>query len=209
LDAKKLEVIRGLVFDMHGVLVFAFPTSKYREEVYRYFPEETFEALKKEFGTGSMVFWVNGMKKEYVQLLDALPVHCRKEQAIIKLLGKIHKRVPLYLATDTSRKSCVKSLRAAGYPLSLFDKILTIEDVDKPKPDLEIFRRLGVSRGFIVFGDQQTDVIPATKLGAKGIIVNSRKGLIRNLQQILRQLDSTTLKTRGRKQGHTVQNSII
>jgi len=190
LDAKKPR-IKGLVFDMHGVLVFSFPTSKYQEEVNRYFPEETFKALKKEFGTGSMVFSVKGMKKEYVQLLDSLPVRCRKEGAIIKLLVEIHKKVPLYLATDTSRKSCVKSLRAAGYPLSLFDKILTIEDVDKPKPDLEIFRRLGVGHDFLVFGDQQTDVIPAIKLGAKGIIVKSRKELIQNLQQILQQLTST------------------
>jgi FMN phosphatase YigB (HAD superfamily) len=173
---------------MHGVLVFSFPTSKYQEEVNRYFPEETFKALKRKFGTGSMVFYVNGMKKEYVRLLDSLPVLCRKERAIIKLLAGIHKKVPLYLATDTSRKSCVKSLRAAGYPLRLFDKILTIEDVDKPKPDLEIFRRLGVGPGFIVFGDQQTDVAPAIKLGAKGVIVKSRKELIQNLQQILQQI---------------------
>lgn len=180
--------VRGLVFDLHGVLVRFYAEKDYRRAVSRYFPKEIFADLKRKYGTGAMVFTVMGKKEDYIRILNSLPVRCRREPEIVRLLTELRKKVPLYIATDTTKRNCLRSLAVAGYPTSLFDRILTIDDVDRPKPDPEIFRRLGVGPGFVVFGDNRTDVIPALELGAEGIVVRSRKELIRELKRMLSEI---------------------
>lgn len=181
---------KGIVFDLHGVLVFDFDVEEYHRKVFAFFPKRKFHSLKRQYGTGAMVFVKFGLKKEYIEILDSLPIHTRKEKRINLLLKKLRCYVPLFLVTDTSRKNCLLTLKAAGYSPALFTKIITLEDVALPKPADEAYRKIGVSSGFIVFGDKATDLTAAAKLGAKTFLIKTKKQLLFNLQKILRELEA-------------------
>jgi FMN phosphatase YigB (HAD superfamily) len=180
--------VKGIVFDMHGVLVFAFPSKRYQKKISKCFPPEDFEKLKKEYKTGAMVFAMHGKKKEYADMLNSLPICHRKEKGIIRVLEKMRGKVKFYVITDTAKVNCIKSLEGAGYDLSMFTEIVTLEDVIYPKPALEGYQRIGAGEGFIVFGDNHSDIEPAETLGAKGIIINSRREIIRHLNAIAKML---------------------
>jgi len=114
----------------------------------------------------------------------SLPVCHRKEKTLSKLLSRLSAVVPLYIITDTTRENCIKSLEGAGYNLLLFKEIITLDDVANPKPNLEGYQKIGVKKGFVIFGDQQSDIEPAVALGAEGIIVKSRREMIANLRKM-------------------------
>lgn len=181
-----LKNLRGIVFDLHGVLISSFPVETYYSKVYRFFPKDCFEKLKEKFSTGAMLFIHYGLKEEYIKLLDSLPVSSKKEKVLVDLLDKLKGKVPLYIGTNTSRKSCINSLLAAGYNSQAFERIVTLEDVTLPKPNEEIYRKLGVGPGFLVIGDRISDVRAAKKLGAQGIVVKSPREVVALLQKIVR-----------------------
>ena len=180
-----LRNLRGIVFDLHGVLISSFPVERYYSKVYRFFPKDCFERLMERFATGAMLFTFYGLKKEYLELLDSLPISNKKEKALVDLLNKLRGKVSMYIATNTSRKSCINSLLAAGYNPKIFKKIVTLEDVALPKPNKEMFQKLGVGPGFLVIGDRDSDIQAARKLGAQGVVVKSPRELATLLQKII------------------------
>jgi beta-phosphoglucomutase-like phosphatase (HAD superfamily) len=181
-----MRAIKAMVLDMHGVLIFEFPVGPYHEAVRRYFDLDEYERLKSRLGTGAMVFASQGLRKEYVELLNSMPVKPLKEGEIVGLLEALATKIDIYIATDTARQNCIDSLTAAGYRPELFKKILTIEDVELPKPSPEIFLKIGVNESFVAVGDRHTDIQAAVELGALGVKVSSREDTIALFRTLLR-----------------------
>lgn len=170
-----------ILLDLHGILVKKFPLAEYQRKVREllrnnnYNNKYEYENWKNEFGTISEAMRVHGLRKEYLNVLNSLYVIKQKDDELINLLKEAIKYFTFYIATDTTKKNALKTLRAANIPRNLFKEIITAEDVSKPKPATSLYKQVlnmevKTPKKFIVIGDRLTDIIPAGKLGMQGLL---------------------------------------
>lgn len=117
--------------------------------------------------SGSLINMIHDKKKEYYSkyISDAVP-----NNNLFDLLEMIRVSSKIALVTTASKKNTSELLCAFGKQ-GLFDLVLTQEDVAKPKPDPEGFRKAMdyfniSSNNTIVFEDSEVGVMAATTIGA-------------------------------------------
>ncbi len=155
------ETPEGLIFDCDGTLVDTMPLHWQAWQSISgrhglYFPEERFYALG---GVPSRDI-VKMLAAEQGKTLDHLAVAKEKEEAylavmsganpigpVIGIAREYHGKLPMAVASGGTRKVIELILKQAGI-YSLFQAVVTSEDVHRQKPAPDIFleaaRRLGV-----------------------------------------------------------------
>lgn len=111
------------------------------------------------------------MRAAFLDELHAL----REIGAVAAIARENHGRRPLAVASGGSRAIVTSTLRATGL-LSLFDTVVTLDDVGraKPEPDLllEAARRLGVPAGrCLVLEDSREGLEAAVRAGMRSVDV--------------------------------------
>ncbi|MGQ4834622.1 MAG: HAD family hydrolase [Candidatus Asgardarchaeia archaeon] len=97
---------------------------------------------------------------------------------IKEVLTKLNEmEIPLAIATGSVYVLADLALEHFGIK-DFFKTIITVEEVEKPKPDTQIFelaaKELNVKpRNCMIIGDTKFDIIPANKLGAVGVLYDS------------------------------------
>ena len=170
-----------ILLDLHGILVNKFPLAEYERKVRELLRNNNFnnkyefENWKNEYGTITRAMEANGLKKEYLNILDSLSTIKQKDEELINLLKEVKKHFTLYIATDTTRKNALKTLKAANIPTNIFKGIVTANDVQQGKPETCLYKRIlkrevKMPGKFIVIGDRFTDIIPAGNLGMNALL---------------------------------------
>ena len=163
---------------MHGLLVYKFPSEEYNRMVKELlkkkgYNDTTFDEWKSKYGTISAAMEENNMRDEYLRLLDNVPVSSEIDLDIVKLIKRSDQKV--YLASNSSRRNTMKTLHGIGLSMCDFNYIITGDDVSHSKPSIEMYETLlKISKvkpeEIMVFGDRETDIIPAKKLGMNGMV---------------------------------------
>lgn len=104
----------------------------------------------------------------------------------------------LAVMTMKARIPTVKILEHHGL-LSLFDEVITFDDVEKRKPDPESFFKLLDKYGFesrdaLMIGDTTTDIKYAKNAGADVCVVNYGYGINEDLRELLPEYEINSLK---------------
>lgn len=148
------ENMKGIIFDMDGVLVDSEPVMF--KAAIKALKEFGVNAKPEDFkpfvGTGERSFLGNVSIKygrEYIDSMKhlAYEIYCNivedeivlfegTREILEKLKGRGHK---LAVASGADKIKVNANLRAAKLPLDLFDCIITGSDITKNKPDPEIF----------------------------------------------------------------------
>jgi len=171
-------MIKMIIFDLHGTLIKRFPSDEYLEEAKGLFESHNlkfdFKKLIEEYGTVSMATQHYGFREEYLKMLDGLEAIEQEDGEMIKLLENIPYKI--YLTTSTSLVNTLKSLEFANIKPTLFDGIITGNDVEIPKPHTEMYKKILLNepsikpQEILVIGDRLTDIIPAKELGMNGVV---------------------------------------
>jgi HAD superfamily hydrolase (TIGR01509 family) len=109
-----------------------------------------------------------------------------------KILSKTQKprwaMIDIYLVSNSSRKNTINTIESIGLTEKDFTCIITGDDVEHSKPDIEMYRKILEMNGlkpheFLVFGDRETDAIPAIKLGMNAVVCDYKefKSLLKRL----------------------------
>ena len=170
-----------IIADLHGILIKKFPLAEYERKVRELLRNNNFnnkyefENWKNEYGTITRAMEVHRLKKQYLNVLNSLSVIKQKDEELINLLKEAKKLFTLYIATDTTKKNTLKTLRAANIPQNLFKDIVTANDVARGKPATSLYKSILKSEvkmpdKFIVIGDRITDIIPAGELGMNALL---------------------------------------
>lgn len=171
-----------LILDLHGVLVEDFPFDVYKERVIELIsekfdkkndppPERVFKKFQEEYETISCAMKDYGLKEDYLRLMDELPIRHKKDLELIYLMSLY--KDDKYIATNTSKKNAVNTLRGIGFNLSMFNGIYTGDDVEDCKPSIEMYEKIRDGKDpkdFIVIGDRVSDLYPAQEMGMYGIL---------------------------------------
>lgn len=173
-------MIKVLILDLHGVLIKKFPKEEYETKVIRLLKKHkinsnVYKLMRKIYGTASATMEHFNLKKEYLELLDSLSTTIQKDEELIKILENISCK--LYIATDTSRKNALSTLKNAGFKIEMFANIVTGSDVKHAKPNIEMYQNILKREGVnpsevLVIGDRTSDLIPAEKIGMQGILAD-------------------------------------
>ena len=105
-----------------------------------------------------------------------------KDKRLIKLIKDIHEKYKLFMITSNKKSIAIKKLDALDVDYRLFDPLISYEN-NLFREDMSAFRYIAkefrVNYNDILFvGDrEQTDIIPAKKIGIKTAIVNSESKL--------------------------------
>lgn len=189
-------MIKALIIDLHGVLISKFPFDEYLKAVKEWlskkgFEPGTYDRWRNGFGTlsSALDYQQGNLRKEYLKLMDNLPVYSEDCSDMAKLLKD--SGFDLYLATDSSRFNAIQTLKTAGYPIEMFKMIVTGDDVQFAKPNTEMYEKIVMKIGYqdeemtrteynpndwLVIGDRITDITPAAKLGLKAFLTG-KEGL--------------------------------
>ncbi len=120
----------------------------------------------------------------------------------IELLSSLYGRVKIALATMSNRKVLERILPEKGID-KYFDFIITADDVQKPKPDPEVFLRCADKlhvqpEKCVVIEDSVFGVIAARKAGMRCIAVPSGAYSVQELEKEKPDLVVESLKERGK-----------
>ena len=210
--ARLLHIMMIVILDIHGVVIHDFPREEYYEGIYsiiKNLPE--FKSLSKEEAirrfkvetkenTASMFFYQTGLIDVYFKMLLTLRPKGRIPREIKYELEKLRRKMPVILCTNSPAGAVIKTARIAGTHLSsICNRLITPEFGLRPKPTPDMYQYIlelydETPENCIVIGDRATDIIPAQKIGAMGILVSSEEHVI----QVLRWLN-------GQKQGGSIQ----
>ena len=171
--------IKGLLLDLHGLLITNFPLKEYEKAVKEFlvkkgYEEGSYKRFKTCWGTITSAMEYHSLKEDYLKILDSLPVYSEKDDELVELL--FNAPYELFLATDSSTENTTKTLAVAGISSGLFKMIVTGNDVKRGKPETEMYEKIVNAHPYInvkewlVIGDRLTDIIPASKLGLKAIL---------------------------------------
>lgn len=182
----------GLIFDCDGTLVDSLP-------LYR---EGWIAALEDAIGQGVPPEWFHGhggMSEHMVldivearlgrsvnrdgiilQARDSMlrKLHVLREITVVADIARqYHGRLPMAVASNGSRQIVSACLRHLGLE-RLFDAIITIDDVDNPKPAPDMFLlaagRLALApASCLVFEDSREGMLAATRAGMAHVDVNT------------------------------------
>lgn len=170
-----------IILDLHGILIKKFPLAEYERKVKEllrnnnYKNKYEFDNWKTEYGTITQAMEEHKLKKQYLNVLNSLSVIKQEDKELINLLNEAKKKFTLYIATDTTKKNALRTLRAAKISTTFFKDIITANDVQKGKPAPGLYKAIlkaevKMPDRFIVVGDRITDIIPAAKLGMYGLM---------------------------------------
>ena len=171
--------VKALILDLHGMLISSFPYKEYVENVKKIIKKEKisleYDLLILAYKTISYAMEIYNIRDKYLKMLDGLPIIEQEDEELYNMLK--NSGLKLYIATDTSRSNCIKTLEVAGLEIELFDGIVTGNDVRLPKPETELYEKIIKDfnlnkEEILVFGDRTTDIIPAEKLGLKAVLGN-------------------------------------
>ena len=183
--------IRGILFDMDGVLVDSEPVIK--AAAIACLEEYGIHAKAEDFvpfiGAGEDRFiggvaekygltYKTDMKKRTYDIYDTLVYeHLHIFDGIVDTLETLSKRgYRLALSTSADRRKAIINLKVAGIAFDLFDAILSGENVERKKPDPEIFlssaKAIGIApENCLVVEDAINGVVAAHSAGAKAAAV--------------------------------------
>jgi beta-phosphoglucomutase family hydrolase len=150
------------------------------------------EFLEKQIGIGARNMLKNALKTAGIpfdeEMIDDLldrknRIHAEQSDKIrlfdgaTDLLDSLRSKVKMALATMSSRKLADKLLREKGIR-DYFDFVITADEVQKPKPDPEVFLKCAKKLGCqpekcVVVEDSIFGVIAARKAGMKCIAIPS------------------------------------
>ena len=190
------EGYKGLIFDCDGTLVDSMPLH-YRVWVTvlaRYeleFPEKRFyqwagvpteEIIRHLAAEKGLTVDARAIATERDNYFHSLPEsELRPVAAVVEIARRFHGRLPMAVATGSTRKSAEASLRAIGV-LEWFDAVISSDDGLKPKPAPDIFLRaaecIGVSPdACVAFEDGDAGLQAASVAGMH--VVDIRPWLLR------------------------------
>lgn len=193
-DARVPTVpIRGIIFDMDGVLIdakewhyealnralslFAFSISRYDHLVtFDGLPtRKKLEMLSLERGLPRALHpFLNELKQQYT--MELIHAHCRpvfqKEYALARLRDEGFK---LAVASNSVRATVEVMMEKAALA-RYFDAMMSNQDVARPKPDPEIYLRSAERLGLepaecLVVEDNENGIRAATAAGAEVLVV--------------------------------------
>ncbi|KAB8123343.1 HAD family phosphatase [Komagataeibacter medellinensis] len=185
----------GLIFDCDGTLVDSLPM--YREgwitaledSLRQNVPLEWFhghggmsehmvlDIIEEKLGRGvDREGIINQARTGMLQQLHVL----REITVVADIARQYHGRLPMAVASNGSRQIVSACLRHLGLE-RLFDAIITIDDVQNPKPAPDMFLlaagRLTLEpHACLVFEDSREGMMAATRAGMKHIDVNTLLG---------------------------------
>ncbi len=99
-----------------------------------------------------------------------------KDEKLIKLFGKL-KKFRHFIISNSVHEEIKATLQVLGLSDKLFEKIFSVEDTGRPKPDASLFRLLLSythlpPEAHLYVGDRErVDIEPAQKIGFKTILV--------------------------------------
>ena len=203
-----IEQVSAFIFDCDGTLIDSAPLyakvwrasfreagHPFEEAWYRARSGQSEDVLVKSFETDFKASLdkeavVRSMRDKFLSELTSL-----QEITIIANVARTAKgKIPAAVASGGPRALVEPSLLQLGLQ-TLFDTVVTIEDVGRPKPYPDLFleaaRRLGAPPDkCLVFEDSQIGTQAAGAAGMKSVFVDD----VRSVEAILRQINSTTLK---------------
>ncbi|WP_053405674.1 HAD family phosphatase [Persicobacter sp. CCB-QB2] len=181
--------IEGLIFDVDGTLADTMPThylawAKIAEQNGFEFPEALFyewagkpttevtALLNERFGLSMDIETTSAAKEEaYLELADqvaAIPL-------TVDIAKAYHGKLPMSAGTGNIKHLTAHSLKAIGLE-DIITTIVTMEDVNQPKPDPETFAKCADLMGVpyekcLVFEDGEHGITAAKALGMEVIDV--------------------------------------
>ena len=182
----------GLIFDCDGTLVDSLPM--YREGWIAALEDNLRQSVPLEWfhGHGGMSEHMvldiieerlgRGVDREGIitQARDGMlqQLHALREITVVADIARhYHGRLPMAVASNGSRQIVSACLRHLGLE-RLFDAIITIDDVENPKPAPDMFLlaagRLALEPGAcLVFEDSREGMLAATRAGMTHVDVNT------------------------------------
>jgi HAD superfamily hydrolase (TIGR01509 family) len=185
-------MFKGILFDMDGVLLDSeYLTS---EATILYFKEKGFEVKHEDFfpfyGTGERGYFGGvaekygisfDVEKEKYAIYDLFAEIARGKMkpmpGVPELLNKIKKlNLKIAVATSASRYKMKINLNLIGMKESTFDTLITGEDINRNKPNPDIFLKAAFNLGLkpqecLVVEDAPGGVEAAKKAGCKCLAV--------------------------------------
>ena len=218
-------MFKGLIFDVHGVLVFDFPIKKYHDGVINILKEipnysswsderllELFKNSKKVYGTGANFFYSIGKKETYANMLSQLPITGMIPQEIFDLIKKLkEKGMKNYIVTDTTTSIVARIFEKSGLNWKeAFEFVVSLDVIAKPKPNPDMYEFvLGISKipphDMCIIGDRWTDIQPGLELGMCGFLVKSKEHIINFLEGMVWEENVTGIKTK--EESSSIQNN--
>jgi len=189
---KKLDInpkAKALIFDLDGTLADTMPVHfiAYKNILAGYgivftptlfntlagIPAEgTIRKLNEIFGTDMDTESVSHQKElEYEKMMDGI----KSVEPVIELVKKYSGKLPMAIGTGGSKRLAWKSLKILKLD-SYFNILVSMEDVEHPKPHPEVFLRcaelMGVEPRFCqVFEDGPLGIQAAKNAGMMGTLV--------------------------------------
>lgn len=177
---------QGLIFDCDGTLVETLPahvaalqaalahtglkpTAAWARTKYGQTPVTVLEAVERELGPIGMPH--EQVLRAWGQLYGQNLNRLEEITAVSAVARAWHGKVPMAVASNGHRASVVATLEAVGLR-SLFDEVVSVEDVrvGKPAPDLflEAARRMGVPpEACVVFEDSEEGMEAGRRAGMR------------------------------------------
>jgi len=154
---------KALVFDCDGTLVFSHPLylTGWREAFSRHAETELEPDWFMQRGGLSESLLLDAFEEEHGRKVDREAVartmrghvlsrigELKENGPVVGLVRRYYGELPLAVASSGSREVVEASLRQAGV-LPLFDAVVTVEDIEHPKPAPDIYlaaaKKLGVA----------------------------------------------------------------
>ena len=180
--------LRGVIFDMDGVLVDSEPFLA--EAAIRMFAEKGFELKPEEFhpfgGMGEARYLggpaeargipfdeAKDKARTYALYLDLIRGQLHPLPGVLEFVARCREKgLPLAVASSADAIKVEGNLREIGLPASTFDAVITGSDVARKKPSPDIFleaaRRLGLDpASCLVIEDAVAGVAAARAAGSR------------------------------------------
>lgn len=208
---------RGAIFDWDGVIINSAEHheaswERVAREIGKTLPEGHFKAgfgMKNEVIIPEMLKWETDLEKirELSLRKEALYREVVRERGVIPLPGVENwlrtlrdAGIPCVIASSTHRENITTTLEVLGFS-SFFDSIVAAEDVQRGKPDPEVFltaaKRIGVSgKEGVVFEDALVGIAAGHAAGMRVVAVatTNPRELLAHADRVVDRLDELTLE---------------
>lgn len=140
--------------------------------------EDLFEKKREETGSFTQTLIDFGLEGKINEIMENVKYEgfLEKDEKLIKMFDSL-KDYKHAIISNGTKKTCNSALTVLGLSQSIFEIIITREDVEKSKPDEEPFRKLLEKTGLppekhVYIGDRdRVDIATPKKLGMKTIFV--------------------------------------